>query len=490
MAFDPFYIDRISECLQERFNGQQLKDAFSTSKEELYLIFDEVIKLEFYKGELFFQFPKSEHLPKRNRITQFEELKGLEVQQIQAVHLDRIFIMDFGLRHMVFHLFGKFSQLSVFEKNKMLTCFPKQGNEKSFPSLDKKIPPQNLEDAQTNYKWLNRQDLTYLKNLSEEDFQLKWDRLLAQKKIKCIELCDEDGIPMLKTIDKPMSAMQFLDILDQFSRRFIGRAKFVHAKKMLLQQDRKQIKLLRKKILKIETHLRVQHDRVSFKDQADLLMAYMHQVKAGQTEVVLPSFKDQQPVRISLNSQQSAQENAARFYRKSKKEHIQLAILQKELKELQQRIGTLELQITNIASAADLRALKPYIKKSSTKEDASRKPYKSMSIDGLELRIGKSAKYNDELLRLYSAPHDLWLHTANVAGSHVIVRLNRNQKLPDSTLEKVASIAAYYSKSRNEQLATVIYTYRKHVRKPKKAGPGKVLVQHEKSVLVKPTAVV
>ena len=54
-------------------------------------------------------------------------------------------------------------------------------------------------------------------------------------------------------------------------------------------------------------------------------------------------------------------------------------------------------------------------------------------------------------------------------------------------IEETAAIAAWHSKAKNDTMVPVIYTQRRHVRKPRKAKPGLVTVEREKSLMVKPT---
>jgi predicted ribosome quality control (RQC) complex YloA/Tae2 family protein len=54
-------------------------------------------------------------------------------------------------------------------------------------------------------------------------------------------------------------------------------------------------------------------------------------------------------------------------------------------------------------------------------------------------------------------------------------------------IEETASIAAWFSKARNDTMVPVIYTQRRYVRKPRKAKAGLVTVEREKSVMVEPT---
>jgi len=67
-------------------------------------------------------------------------------------------------------------------------------------------------------------------------------------------------------------------------------------------------------------------------------------------------------------------------------------------------------------------------------------------------------------------------------------------KFPDKSfepskreIEETAGIAAFFSKAKKNSLVPIIYTQRRYVRKPRKAKPGLVTVEREKSVMVPPT---
>ena len=113
-------------------------------------------------------------------------------------------------------------------------------------------------------------------------------------------------------------------------------------------------------------------------------------------------------------------------------------------------------------------------------------PYRLIHFQGFEIRVGKGARENDELLRYHTTKTDHWLHAKDVSGSHVIIRNPNKQDIPQSVIEKAAQVAAHYSKAKSEGLAAVMVTERKYVRKPKGAHPGMVKVDHAETVLVTP----
>jgi Predicted RNA-binding protein homologous to eukaryotic snRNP len=84
---------------------------------------------------------------------------------------------------------------------------------------------------------------------------------------------------------------------------------------------------------------------------------------------------------------------------------------------------------------------------------------------GWKFGLEKSSKDNDEMLRRFVHKNDIWLHARQAPGSHTIIRNPAGNKIANAVLERAASLAAYYSKLKNESLALVIYTEAKYVRK-------------------------
>jgi predicted ribosome quality control (RQC) complex YloA/Tae2 family protein len=119
--------------------------------------------------------------------------------------------------------------------------------------------------------------------------------------------------------------------------------------------------------------------------------------------------------------------------------------------------------------------------------DSESLPYRVyLTSGGLEVRVGRSARHNDELTFHHSAPGDIWLHARSVPGSHVILRWRFQDAPPARDLLEAATLAALYSKARSSALVPVDWTRRKHVRKPRGAAPGAVIPQQVKTLFVEP----
>ena len=106
-------------------------------------------------------------------------------------------------------------------------------------------------------------------------------------------------------------------------------------------------------------------------------------------------------------------------------------------------------------------------------------------LDNYDVFVGKNNVQNDYLTLKFANDNDLWFHTKDIHGSHVILRIP--DKYPSQEIiNKVASIAAKYSKAKLSSNVPVDYTLVKYVKKPNKAKPGMVIYTHEQTVNVQP----
>lgn len=115
------------------------------------------------------------------------------------------------------------------------------------------------------------------------------------------------------------------------------------------------------------------------------------------------------------------------------------------------------------------------------------KPYRTFSVDGYEILVGKGSRDNDELTFDVADPHDVWLHVGGeTPGSHVVVRNPGKGDVPREVVEHAAALAAWYSKARGAPFVKVDWCRRSDVVKPKGAPAGMVELKRCKTVKVKP----
>ncbi len=99
--------------------------------------------------------------------------------------------------------------------------------------------------------------------------------------------------------------------------------------------------------------------------------------------------------------------------------------------------------------------------------------------------VGKNNTQNDALTLKISKPTDVWLHTKEIPGSHVIIKATL-EDVSKEALYEAAMLAAYYSQARASSQVPVDYAPRKNVKKPNGAKPGMVIYDDYGTVYITP----
>jgi predicted ribosome quality control (RQC) complex YloA/Tae2 family protein len=123
-------------------------------------------------------------------------------------------------------------------------------------------------------------------------------------------------------------------------------------------------------------------------------------------------------------------------------------------------------------------------RKEDKKKNKTSKPHHFVSSDGIHIYVGKNNIQNDFLTLKFADKQDIWMHTKNIPGSHVI--LKNNGKISDMALEEAATLAAFYSKAKESTKVPVDYTEVKNVKKPSGSKPGMVIYYTNKTIYVDP----
>ena len=105
-------------------------------------------------------------------------------------------------------------------------------------------------------------------------------------------------------------------------------------------------------------------------------------------------------------------------------------------------------------------------------------------VDGFKVYVGRNNKENDWLTLSFASKNDIWFHTKDIHGSHVILKVS--QPINDEILVKCAEIAARHSKAKNSSNVPVDYCLVQFVKKPHGAKPGMVIFTNNKTLNVKP----
>ncbi len=244
--------------------------------------------------------------------------------------------------------------------------------------------------------------------------------------------------------------------------------------------------------------LKKSEKREKYRVYGELIKANLHLIERGATSVTVNNYYDPDfsEITIPLNSALSPADNAQKYFKDYKKGCVAAQLLTSlidEGKEELQYIESVADELERAESIADLEAIRDELVRSGYAKQASKskKPVKSppprefISPDGFKILVGRNNRQNDELTTKTAQKSDIWLHTKNIPGSHVIILCDGAQP-PDSTIIFAAQKAAFYSKAKNPSQVPVDYTLVKHVKKPAGAKAGMVIFTHNKTLFVEP----
>ncbi len=229
----------------------------------------------------------------------------------------------------------------------------------------------------------------------------------------------------------------------------------------------------------------------------DLIMANLYCLKKGQTSALLDNYylEDCPKVEIMLDAGLTPAQNAQRYYSEYRKadtaEKKLTSLIADGEKELEY-IDSVFDSLTRASDEDEIEALREelsqegYIRrKQKGKAVGSFKPLHFVSDTGFDIYVGRNNRQNDKLTTKDSEKSDIWLHTHNIAGSHVIISC-KGRTADDETIALAARLAAYHSKARESAQVPVDYTFVKNVRKPSGARPGMVIFTNNKTLYVTP----
>lgn len=240
-------------------------------------------------------------------------------------------------------------------------------------------------------------------------------------------------------------------------------------------------------------------DREQLRIKGDLLQANLYRIERGSTAVTVDNFyaEDNAPMTITLNPTISPAMNAQRFYKEYNKAKTRETMLTQQIEKATAELSYIESvqdMLSRCETEAELAAIRAELREEgylkAQKNTAKRKdkplpPIEYKSADGFRILVGRNNKQNDQLTLHTAQKNDMWLHTKNIHGTHVII-CAEGREIPDSTILEAAQIAAAHSKGRDSAQVPVDYTRVKNVNKPNGALPGKVIYVNYNTVYVTP----
>ena len=253
-----------------------------------------------------------------------------------------------------------------------------------------------------------------------------------------------------------------------------------------------------KKIVKLEVTLKEAERAEQFQRYGELLTANLYAAKKGMKEIEVLNYYDELggTMVIPLDPRKTPSENAQKYFSKYQKAKNAVAVVVEQIEKAREEVTYFDNLIQQVlaASPKDIQEIREelveggYIRerqKRNGKKLQNTKPVLDQFIasDGTNIIVGKNNKQNDYLTNKLAARDEIWLHTKEIPGSHVVIR---SKEPSDEIIREAAILAAYYSKARNSSSVPVDFTRVRYVKKPSGAKPGFVIYDNQQTVYVTP----
>ncbi|WP_018392294.1 NFACT RNA binding domain-containing protein [Bacillus sp. 37MA] len=252
----------------------------------------------------------------------------------------------------------------------------------------------------------------------------------------------------------------------------------------------------RSKIHKLERTLEEAENAGEYQRLGELLTANLYAVKKGMNEIQVLNYYDEagSMITIPLDPRKNPADNAQKYFSRYQKAKNAIIVVQEQIAKTNDEIYYFEALFQQLESASprDIEEIREelveegYIKARHVKK--KKKPEKPVieeyvSSDGTLIHAGKNNRQNDYLTNKVARRDDIWLHTKDIPGSHIVIQ---SAEPSDETILEAAIIAAYYSKAKESSSVPVDYTKVRHVKKPSGAKPGFVIYDQQHTVYVTP----
>ena len=323
-----------------------------------------------------------------------------------------------------------------------------------------------------------------------------------------------NNVSNINTNDSNSITFKLNFFLDDYYHEKTSSEKFITYRDSLLKLILETLKKYNKRLKNINSKLQECENMDKYKLYGELITANLYRIKNQNIDsVALENYYDNNKIiNIPLDKKYPPNINAKRYFKKYNKlkNTLEIVGIQKqetlnELDYIESIVYELETcssieEITNIYEEISENIIFKDKLPDTSKKSYSKKLKKSnltknknvsfnpikYTIDGYTIYVGRNNKENDYLTLKFANKTDLWFHTQDIHGSHVILKLE-NKTPSNDLLTKIASIAAFHSKGKNSSNVPVDYCEVKYVKKPNNAKPGMVIYTHQHTLLVKPS---
>lgn len=298
------------------------------------------------------------------------------------------------------------------------------------------------------------------------------------------------------------------EALDVLFRAIVSRSLIDSERAQTLTAIRRALSARKAALKSVDRTIAESENADRYRQTGELLLANLQAFETGAKSVTLVNYFDPElaEIKIELDEKLTPQQNAERYFKRYQKARDSVAMATQRRANIIHEIEQLDAARVDADAARTVDALKE-LRKSLTDRDLLRQEIiheksdkqesefggerirRFITPEGWEILYGESAKANDYLTQRVARPNDVWLHTRQITGAHVVIRTaGHTGNVPKTVLAHASRIAAQNSDAKHSSLVPVDHTLKKFVRKPRGSAPGFVIYRNEKTVDIDPKA--
>lgn len=331
--------------------------------------------------------------------------------------------------------------------------------------------------------------------------------------LSCIPYLDKeknkfDYVPTIQEKESPLDINFFLD--DFYFQKETDE-EFKNYRNSILKLILNELNKYTKRLLTMNQKLEDCKKMDVYRLYGELITSNLYQIKEeNANKITLQNYYENNTlIDIPLDKTLSPSYNAKKYFKKYTKLKNALHIVSEQKLDTAKEIDYLEsiiYELQRSKTIKDVNAIyqeiaenvlfkerlsskkdskKGKVQKKATPQDIGEPSKKT--INDYTVYVGKNNKQNDYLTLKFAHHNDLWFHTKEIHGSHVILK-TEGKEIDEETINKCASLAAFYSKASQSSNVPVDYTYVRYVKKPSGAKPGMVIYTNYKTVNVNPNS--
>ena len=440
-----------------------------------------------------------------------KHILGFKIKNIYIKSLERIVFIELINNEnpdkpinktLVVELMGKHSNIILLNENGIILDALRHTSVENNAQRDIYPTSRYFEPTLSNYNFEESKNFAFI----DSSMPLSVEITEYKNNIpKDFTLC-------LSTESKPFS-LNFA--LDDFYHRKESSELFVNYRATLLNYILSTLKKYEKRLVNIDQKLSECDGMDKYKLYGELITSNLYKIPDYNTQsITLENYYDNNSlIEIPLDIRYSPHQNAERFFKKYNKLKNALEIVGVQKQETLNEITYIEsivYEIDNCQSIDDVQAIYDEISESeifknslsknrgfrksrhSTKKKskqmtsnkfASFNPLK-FTCEGYTILVGRNNKENDYLTNKFANKNDIWLHTKDIHGSHVIIKTLPDESVPDNVIFEAAKLAALHSKAKNSSNVPVDYCLVKFVKKVPGNKPGLVIYRNNQTIYV------